>query len=238
MSKSKIELLMEKLDLTEDEAIQLMADDKAIDKGEKLFELSQEGKQVEKQMRQADRAVNAYGKKVQRERKADNDKRAIIGRIVSTLENWFQSNEHCTFNACTEINAINPEREIEFMFNDKKYKIVLSAPHLRGALFLCILTKKFLLTFSFECGKMAGRKRTLRPEIPLYHTLSILSREKSKKNNLIIFPKTLDFFLNCAILYLRGERSETVSRLALLAGNSMDNCFVLVPCSHNYRVRF
>lgn len=128
MSKGKIELLMKKLDLTEDEAIQLMADDKAIDKGEKLFELSQEGKQVEKQMRQADRAVNAYGKKVQRERKADDDKRAIVGRIVSTLENWFQSNEHCTFNACTEINVINAEREIEFMHNGKKYKIVLSAP--------------------------------------------------------------------------------------------------------------
>ena len=119
---------MEKLDLTEDEAIQLMADDKAIDKGEKLFELSQEGKQVEKQMRQADRAVNAYGKKVQRERKADEDKRAIVGRIVSALENWFQSDQYCTFSACTEINVINAEREIEFMHNGKKYKIVLSAP--------------------------------------------------------------------------------------------------------------
>lgn len=128
MSRGKIELLMEKLDLTEDEAIQLMADDKAIDKGEKLFELSQEGKQVEKQMRQADRAVNAYGKTAQRERKTDDDKRAIIGRIVSTLENWFQSDQYCTFNACTNINIVNPEREIEFMFNDKKYKIVLSAP--------------------------------------------------------------------------------------------------------------
>lgn len=125
---TQLEKLMATLDLTEDEAKALMADDAKIDKGEKLFELSQEGKQVEKQMRQADRAVNAYGKKVQRERKADNDKRAIIGRMVSALENWFQSNEHCTFNACTEINVINAEREIEFILNGKKYKIVLSAP--------------------------------------------------------------------------------------------------------------
>lgn len=126
MSKGKIELLMEKLDLTEDEAIQLMADDKAIDKGEKLFELSQEGKQVEKQMRQADRAVNAYGKKVQRERKADDDKRFLIDTFVWALTTDI---EHSGDNVYAEnVNIINPEREVEFTYNGKKYKIVLSAP--------------------------------------------------------------------------------------------------------------
>lgn len=126
MSKGKIELLMEKLDLTEDEAIQLMADDKAIDKGEKLFELSQEGKQVEKQMRQADRAVNAYGKKVVRERKADDDKRFLIDTFVWALTTNI---EHSGDNVCAEnVNIINPEREIEFTYNGKKYKVVLSAP--------------------------------------------------------------------------------------------------------------
>ena len=124
----KIQELIVKLDLTEAEAKQLMADDEAIDKGEKLFELSQEGKQVEKKMRQADRKVDAYGKATKRERKADEDKQSIIGRLVSTLENWFQSNEHCTFNACTEINITNAEREFSFIYNGKKYKVVLSCP--------------------------------------------------------------------------------------------------------------
>ena len=42
--KKQIELLMKCLDITEDEAIQVLKDDKAIDKGEKLFEQTPEQK--------------------------------------------------------------------------------------------------------------------------------------------------------------------------------------------------
>lgn len=119
MSRGKIELLMEKLDLTEEEAIQLIADDKAIDKGEKLFELSQEGKQIEKQMRQADRAVNAYGKTAQRERKTDNVKSGLIELLTNVIQEQ---------PMCNSLTVINAEREFEFMWAGKKYKIVLSAP--------------------------------------------------------------------------------------------------------------
>ena len=31
-------------------------------------------------------------------------------------------------NCVQDINVINPEREITFMYNDKKYKLVLSVP--------------------------------------------------------------------------------------------------------------
>ena len=124
--EEKIHQLMMKLDINRNEAIELMYADKRIDKGEKLFELSQEGKQVEKQMRQADRAVNAYGKKVQRERKADDDKRFLIDTFVWALTTDI---EHSGDNVCAEnVNIINPEREVEFTYNGKKYKIVLSAP--------------------------------------------------------------------------------------------------------------
>lgn len=114
---TQIEKLMEKLDLTEDEAKQLILDDKAIDKGEKLFELSQEGKQVEKAMRQADRAVNAYGKKVQRERKADDDKAFLLNTLFSAV-----------LPHCDTYEVSNAEREFLFTYNGKKYKVVLSAP--------------------------------------------------------------------------------------------------------------
>ena len=83
---TQVEKLMKTLDITEDEALQLIADDKAIDKGEKLFELSQEQKQTEKQMRQADRAVNAYGKKVERARKADTDKQEIMRKLLDCFD--------------------------------------------------------------------------------------------------------------------------------------------------------
>lgn len=114
---TQIEKLMEKLDLTEDEAKQLILDDKAIDKGEKLFELSQEGKQVEKQMRQADRAVNAYGKEVKRERKADDDKAFLLNTLFSAV-----------LPHCDTYEVSNAEREFLFTYNGKKYKVVLSAP--------------------------------------------------------------------------------------------------------------
>lgn len=124
--EEKIHQLMMKLDINRNEAIEVLYSDQRIDKGEKLFELSQEGKQVEKQMRQADRAVNAYGKKVQRERKADDDKRFLIDTFVWALTTDI---EHSGDNVCAEnVNIINPEREIEFTYNGKKYKIVLSAP--------------------------------------------------------------------------------------------------------------
>lgn len=121
-----IQKLMEKLNISEAEAIELMEADKAIDKGEKLFELTQEQKETEKKMRQADRAVNAYGKEVKRERKADDDKRFLIDTLVWALTTDI---EHSGDNVCAEnVNIINPEREVEFTYNGKKYKVVLSAP--------------------------------------------------------------------------------------------------------------
>ena len=116
----QIQKLMDTLDLTEAEARQLILDDQAIDKGAKLFELTDEQKAVEKSMKQADRklnAVNAYGKKTTRTRKADNDKREIIQCIDDAL---------CCL--VDNVEVINPERELLLHFNDKKYKIVLSAP--------------------------------------------------------------------------------------------------------------
>ena len=50
MTSAQIEKLMKNLGISEEEALQVLADDKAIDKGEKLFELSEEQKKVAKKM--------------------------------------------------------------------------------------------------------------------------------------------------------------------------------------------
>lgn len=113
----KVQELMRKLDITEAEAKQLIADDEAIDKGEKLFELSQEGKQVEKQMRQADRKVDAYGKTTKRERKADDDKAFLLNELFKAI-----------LPNCDTYKIVNGEREFTFTYHEKKYKVVLSAP--------------------------------------------------------------------------------------------------------------
>jgi DNA-binding transcriptional MerR regulator len=117
---------MKALGFTDEEIKDVVECDKRIDRGEKLFELSEDQKKTEKKMRQADRAVNAYGKKVQRERKADDDKRFLIDTFVWALTTDI---EHSGDNVYAEnVNIINPEREVEFTYNGKKYKIVLSAP--------------------------------------------------------------------------------------------------------------
>lgn len=115
----KIKHLMTVLELTEEEALQLIADDEKIDKGEKLFELTAEQKKSSKTARQVARAVNAYGKTVTREKKIDEDKRAIIQALIEPLEKLTDENT---------VYINHEEREIEFVRKGKKYRIVLSCP--------------------------------------------------------------------------------------------------------------
>lgn len=115
--------LAQKLDITPQEAQELMEFDKAVDKGADPFPLTAEQKAVEKKMRQADRTPTAY-KFTKRERKADNDKQFLIDLFNSALVN--SDNEG--FGELPKIEITNPEREIVFWYNGKKYKIVLSAP--------------------------------------------------------------------------------------------------------------
>lgn len=115
------------LGISLNEARKLAKDDKRIDKGEKLFELSQEQKIIEKQMRQADRKPTIY-KFQKKQKKEDKDKQRLLNIIKTSLEYVFDSNNQCTYNAITKLEVINNEREITFMYNDRKFKIILSAP--------------------------------------------------------------------------------------------------------------
>ena len=123
--------LMAKLGISEEEARQVLEDDKRIDRGEKLFELSAEQEKASKQARQADRKPTVYkldNTNGKRSKKANADKQAIVNRLKATLNNWFESDSQCTNNACNNIEVVNPEREFTFTYNGTKYKVVLSAP--------------------------------------------------------------------------------------------------------------
>ena len=113
-----------KLGLSEAEARQVIEDDKRIDKGEDLFPLNAEQKSTEKKMRQADRKPTVYNFN-KRERKSDNDKRFLMDSVL-----WMLTTNDGDGDAvkATEINVINPEREVEFIYNGRKFKITLSAP--------------------------------------------------------------------------------------------------------------
>lgn len=119
MEKQKIAL--KKLGLSDAEIEQVLADDKKIDKGEKLFSLSAEQEKISKQARQVNKSPTVYkldNEKGKRSKKANPEKEIIISTVLTAIQN---------IGGIT-LDLINPEREFTFSFNDTKYKIVLSAP--------------------------------------------------------------------------------------------------------------
>lgn len=116
MDEKKIQSLMKNLNCTREEAIQIILDDSAIDKGEKLFELTKEQKSAAKKMTIT--GTKTEKTKVERKRKENPEKRFLIDVLRKSLTNINVSN----------LEVTNLEREIVFTFNEIKYKIVLSAP--------------------------------------------------------------------------------------------------------------
>lgn len=107
---------------TKEELEELKEYDKMVDRAKASdilpYDLNKEQKQIARSMTQADRdkttkTVYNFNK---RERKANDDKRFLI----ELLKNAFEE--------VAEVVVNNPEREVEFVYNDKKYKVVLSAP--------------------------------------------------------------------------------------------------------------
>lgn len=127
MDKDRINLLMKNLGITESEAIEVLEADQQIDKGEKLFELTAEQSKTSKQARIVPRTPTAYNF-TKRERKADNDKRRIIEYIKNALVNEIHTSLTDVDYLAVEVDVINPERELVFNYNGRKFKIVLSAP--------------------------------------------------------------------------------------------------------------
>lgn len=114
---------MKTLGITREEAEQLVADDEAIDKGAKLFELSKEQEKASKQARsigtKTTKATTTTTTKPKREKKSDNDKAMLIDEIKTALEGIAE---------VEGIEVTNAEREMLFHCNGRKFKIVLSAP--------------------------------------------------------------------------------------------------------------
>lgn len=115
----EVEELAKRLNITIDEARQVQEDDKRIDRGEKLFELSPELEAGAKKARQTGtRKVT----EVKRERKPDEDKRELIQYLESSLEDAYPDLD------LGNITITNPEREMEFTYNGKKYRLTLACP--------------------------------------------------------------------------------------------------------------
>lgn len=112
--EKQIAHLMKTLDLTEAEAREMLADDEAIENGADLFPLTAEQEKASKKARSTGTRTYTFTK---RERKADNDKRALIDALVK-----------CVTEFDNGLTITNAERQIDFTYNGRAFRIVLSAP--------------------------------------------------------------------------------------------------------------
>ena len=116
--EEKIQKMMKSLGISREEAIQLMEDDKEIDRGAKLFELPDELKAGAKKARQADRKKT----EVKRERKPKPEKEEICSAMMDGLREL----------GVEEFSITNAEREFIFHRNGVKYKVTLACPRSQG----------------------------------------------------------------------------------------------------------
>ena len=120
----KIERMMRVYKCSYDEALQLVLDDEATDRGVlHEWNLTKEQEKALRKTRQADREkptpTDKPKEKVKRERKQDDDKKYIVSEIATLLEKMDLSKN-------VQITKI--EGEIQLEYNQRKIKIVVSAP--------------------------------------------------------------------------------------------------------------
>lgn len=110
--------IMSNLQCSAEEAAEIMAYDKAVDKGEKTpHDLTPaQNKVAQSYTRTGTRKPTVY-RFDKKERKPNEPKRELIEMFAAAL----------TQNSINHA-VTNPERQIDFTFNDVKYRIVLSAP--------------------------------------------------------------------------------------------------------------
>ena len=113
---------MRKIGLTDAEILSILATDKRIDKGEKLFELDADLEKGAKKARRADR-TNTPKK---RTRETDNDKRFLIDALVWAVTTDIENAGDNVL--ATDVEITNEEREFLFTYNGRRFKVVLSCP--------------------------------------------------------------------------------------------------------------
>lgn len=126
--EDRIKYIMRTLDCSEQEALQLIEDDKAVDRMTKTAEiqsdLTQEQKKASKKARAVAKAPKAkaptaYKWETKKQKKRDNEKHNVIKLFINALEG--DTN-------VKNIKMLNEDREFEFLYNDRKIKVTLIAP--------------------------------------------------------------------------------------------------------------
>lgn len=116
MAETQVERIMRNLKCSREEAEQILADDKAIDRGERMnFDLSPEAeKQAKKYANTGTRQTN--GAKTERKRKENPTKEGIIQLLATFLQ------ENGNFSA---VNITNASRMIAFSCENDDFELTL-----------------------------------------------------------------------------------------------------------------
>lgn len=118
--EEQIQKMMKNLELSYEEAVELLAEDKRIDKmkdSEVNADLTEEQQKTIKKARQAERKPTVYNFN-KRERKANPTK----GSIIAELAQFLTENSE---NACENVEITNKERQIAFKIGENLYELTL-----------------------------------------------------------------------------------------------------------------
>jgi hypothetical protein len=114
--EDRIAKLMKSLGCSREEALQVIEDDKRIDKGEKLFELSAEQKKVAKEScATGTKKKTVYKFDSAKSKKKDAEKEDFIAKLHEIVAEF---TENC--------EIANANREITFNLGENEYSLVLT----------------------------------------------------------------------------------------------------------------
>ena len=120
--EAQVRKMMYLLKISEEEAKQLIADDKAIDQGKKMdFDLPPDKLKVAREYTKCGtrKAPTVYNFDTsERKRKENPTKASIIADLAKFLQ-------EASENDCKEVNITNKERQIAFAIGDTRYELTL-----------------------------------------------------------------------------------------------------------------
>lgn len=118
MAETQIERIMRTLNVTAEEAKQILAEDRAIDRGERMdFDLDPEAEKLAKKMANVGTRKTS-DQPTERKRKENPTKASIIAELAKFLA---ESSE----NACENVEITNKERQIAFKIGENCYELTL-----------------------------------------------------------------------------------------------------------------
>ena len=119
MAETQIERIMRTLNVTAEEAKQILAEDRAIHPGERMdFDLDPEAEKLAKKMANVGTRKTS-DQSTERKRKENPTKASIIAELAKFLA---ESSE----NACENVEITNKERQIAFKIGGNDFELTLT----------------------------------------------------------------------------------------------------------------